>query len=339
VSGVLVRALAETVTRYEVEPAALVEGKSDLLATNGPLDVRVSLPLFGRMLKRAVDLTGEPAIGLLCGYESSDSAFDLLAPLVSHVATFRHAIEETSQFEALAFDGAHMHLSEAAGVARLRSEFPRSHDFTDRSVAEFLVGGLMRMLRGFGNVKRDLKAAYFEHERPFPGLTYTKVFHGRERFSQSFTGLDFDARLLDRPHLLANPELQRAVHLQAEQRLERLARPDFVDRLRAFLSSQPTPGLTEMDKVAQRFGISVRSLRRHLKIAGLSYRTLTQTMQVQRACMLLRNPNLTVKAVAHSLGYDDTGAFRRAFRRWTGMSAWEYRRSLPSFSVAEPATQ
>jgi AraC-like DNA-binding protein len=57
-------------------------------------------------------------------------------------------------------------------------------------------------------------------------------------------------------------------------------------------------------------------------------------MQQQRACSLLSNPGLMVKAVAGSLGYDDTSAFRRAFRRWTGQSVWQYRRSLPSFSSA-----
>jgi AraC-like DNA-binding protein len=335
VSGVLVRALAETVMRYEIEPAALVDGESDVLNARVPLDVRVPLQVFGRMLKRAADLTGEPCVGLLCGVDASDSAFDLFAPLVSHVATLRHAIQETSQFEALLFNGAHMYLTEAGDVARLRCEFPRSQDSTDRSIAEFMVGGLTRLLQRFGATRRDLHAAYFEHRRPIPAHAYAKIFRGGERFSEPFTGLEFSSRLLDRPHLHANPELQSAVHVQAEQRLERLARPDLVDRLRAYLVNHPTPGRTGLPKVAQEFGVSVRSLRRRLMETGNSYRALTQEMQRQRACMLLGNPTITVKAVAGSLGYDDTSAFRRAFRRWTGLSIWEYRRSLPSFSTAE----
>jgi AraC-like DNA-binding protein len=337
VSGVLVRALAETVLRYDVSPATLGEGAADTLAARAPLDVRVPLPVFGRMLRRAAELTGEPSIALICGLDASEAAFDLLAPLVSHVSCLRHAILEIGQFQALAFDGSRMYLTESLGVARLRCEFPRSDESTDRCVAEFQVGGLMRMLRGFGSTRRDLRAACFEHRRPIPGHAYTKIFHGRERFSQRLTGLEFASEVLDRPHLHANPELQSAVHLQAEQRLERLGHPAFIDRLKAYLVAQPKPHLAEMPEVAREFGMSVRSLRRRLVVAGLSYRSLTQQMREERARMLLRNPSLTVQGVAGALGYGDTGAFHRAFRRWTGMSAWEYRHSLPSFPVAETA--
>jgi len=335
VSGVLVRALAVTLMRYELEPAALGEGVSEVLASGVPLDVRVPLPIFGRVLERAASLTGEPCIGLLCGVEASESAFDLFAPLVAHVATLRHAIQEAHQFAALLFDGAHTYLTEAGDVARLRCEFPRFHDATDRSIAEFMVGGITRMLLHFGATRRDLRAVYFEHRRPIPGNAYGKIFRGAERFSQALTGLEFSSRLLDRPHLHANPELQSAVHVQAEQRLGRLTRPNFVDRLRAYLINHPNPGRTDLAEVAQEFGVSVRSLRRRLTEAGTSYRTLFQDTQRQRACMLLSNPGLTVKAVACSVGYDDTSAFRRAFRRWTGLSVWEYRRSLRSFLTAE----
>jgi AraC-like DNA-binding protein len=333
VSGILIRALADTVLRYDVEPSALVEGHCDVLAIRAPFEVRMPVTAFGRMLSRAAELTGESAIGLLCGLEASDSAFDLLAPLVAHVADMRHAIQETSQFEALAFEGSSLHLTEAADVARVRCEFPRAHDSTDRYIADFLVGGLMRMLRGFGNMRRDLIAACFEHRRPAHSQAYTRIFQGKERFSQEFTGLEFDSRLLDRPHLHANPALQSSVHLQAELLLERLARPDFIDRLRTYLLGHP--GLADMTDVARDFGMSVRSLRRRLDEAGLTYRSLIQEMQGKRACMLLRNPNLTIKDVADAVGYTDTGAFRRAFRRWTGLTALDYRRSMSVAPLAE----
>lgn len=327
--------MAETVMRYDVSPSALVEGERALLATGAPLDVRVPLPVFGRMLKRAGELTGEPSIGLFCGLDSSDSAFDLLAPLVSHVANFRHALHEIGQFQELVFDGSSMQLTESLGVARLRCEFPRLYDGTDHCIAEFMVGGLMRLLRGFGSARRDLRAAYFEHGRPSSTHAYAKIFQGRERFAQAFTGIEFAAEVLDRPHLLANPELQCAAHLQAEQRLSRLARPDILERIKAIMIRQPALCLTDMHDVAKELGMSVRSLRRRLTASGISYRSMSQDLLCERACMLLRNPSLTVQGVAGALGYEDTGAFHRAFKRWTGKTAWEYRHSLAIFPVAE----
>lgn len=39
----------------------------------------------------------------------------------------------------------------------------------------------------------------------------------------------------------------------------------------------------------------------------------------------LRESGLTVEAVAALLGYNDTAAFRKAFRRWHGLSPSEFR--------------
>jgi AraC-like DNA-binding protein len=118
------------------------------------------------------------------------------------------------------------------------------------------------------------------------------------------------------------------VHQQAEQRLERLARPaGLVDRLRAYLVNQPTARVPDMAIAARALGVSVRSLRRRLSEAGQSYRAMIGDMQRERACMLLRNPDFTLQAVADAVGFADTAAFHRAFRRWTGSSACEYRDS------------
>lgn len=325
VSGLLLRALADVAMRCGIAPAKLFNAQTLKLTTRDPFEVRVPLPAYRELLTRAIALTGDPALGLRCGLYASESAFDLLAPLVSHVPTLRHAIQETRQFQALAFEGAYVHLTEHTGVARLRCEFPRSQDATDRSVAEFLTAGFMRMLRGFGCTHEDFHAARFEHARPSYHHVYAEAFERKERFAQPFTGVEFSASLLDRPHLHANPRLQSLVHAQAEQHLGQLARPiDLIDRLRTYLRSQLAT-VPEMDVAARDLGVSARTLRRRLAEARQSYRALTQELQGERACRMLRNPDFTLQGVASALGFANTAAFHRAFRRWTGVTACEYR--------------
>ena len=117
---------------------------------------------------------------------------------------------------------------------------------------------------------------------------------------------------------------------QAEQRLERLARPNgVIDRLRMYLLAQPATRVPTMSAAARRLGVSVRTLRRRLGESGQSYRAVTQQMQGERACMLLRNPDLTLQSIASTLGFTDTTAFYRAFKRWTGRTASDYRETPP----------
>jgi AraC-like DNA-binding protein len=251
-----------------------------------------------------------------------------MAPLIAHVPTLRHALHETKQFQALAFEGAYLHLSEFYGTACARWEFPRAHDSTDRCLAEFLTAGLLRMLRGFGCMRDQLYAVRFEYRRPSCDAEYAKVFEGTERFSQDFTGLEFAASLLDRPHLLSNPGLQDMVHALAEQRLVRLSRTkSLVDRLRMYLLNLPAARVPDMRVAARDLRVSVRSLRRRLAEEGVSYRELTNELQRERACAMMRNPEFTLKAVADALGFADMAGFYRAFKRWTGVTAKGYRRS------------
>ena len=331
VSGMLLRAMADIATRYGIAPSTLFQSDATRFTTCAPVDVRVPLHVYRNLLTRAIALTGDPALGLRCGLHASEYAFDLLAPLVAHAPTLRHAIQETRQFQALAFEGGSLQLTEATGVARLRCVFPRSHEATDRSIAEFLTAGLMRMLRAFGCTRDDLYAASFEHKRPSYHHAYAEAFERKERFAETYTGLEFAAHLLDRAHLHASPALQTLVHAQAEQHLGRLSRPkDLIDRLRMYLLSLPAARVPDMAVVARELGVSVRTLRRRLAESGHSYRELTEEMRGERACTMLRNPDFTLQAVADALGFADTATFHRAFRRWTGVTACEYRQTCPS---------
>jgi hypothetical protein len=117
VSGVLLRALADVAMQYGTTPEALFQDGAKAFMTCDPVEVRVPLDEYRRLIERAISLTGEPAIGLRCGSCARESSFDLLAPLVAHVPTLRDAIRENRQFQGLFFGGVFLHLSEHTGVA------------------------------------------------------------------------------------------------------------------------------------------------------------------------------------------------------------------------------
>jgi AraC-like DNA-binding protein len=62
-----------------------------------------------------------------------------------------------------------------------------------------------------------------------------------------------------------------------------------------------------------------------LEEEGTSFRELTQAALHEAACSMLRNPAVTLQSVAHALGFSDSSAFHRAFRRWCALTPAEYR--------------
>jgi AraC-like DNA-binding protein len=80
--------------------------------------------------------------------------------------------------------------------------------------------------------------------------------------------------------------------------------------------------------VADAFGVTERTFRRHLKTAGLSYSELVDETRYRRSLVLLKDSNLSITELALSLGYRYPENFTRAFRKRVGVPPSEYRKMM-----------
>lgn len=324
VSTALVRSLVEAAATRGVSAEALLgEGVHALYVE--PAERFLPRSQFQMLIARALQLSGDPAFCLHFGFTASESSFGLMAPLVGHAPTLRRALELVIQFQPLLIEGLELRLSEQLGVARLRCEL-QGDGAADRGIVELTIAGLVRTLQAFGCKPNELRAVCFEHARPAHGQAYTRSFSGLERFSQAYSGVEFSARALERAHLHRHSELHLLLLAEAERSLQRQWRPtSWTERVRAHLNNRSVAELPSMSEVARELTLSVRSLRRYLEDEGTSYRALTQALLRESACSMLRNPAVTLHAIAHALGFSNPTAFHRAFRRWAKLTPAEYR--------------
>lgn len=77
-------------------------------------------------------------------------------------------------------------------------------------------------------------------------------------------------------------------------------------------------GPVSQAQIARDCGLSDRSLRRHLRDAGLTFRALAETARIDYAEWALSATDLPLAEIAFRAGYTDQSAFSRAFRRRTG---------------------
>jgi AraC-like DNA-binding protein len=83
----------------------------------------------------------------------------------------------------------------------------------------------------------------------------------------------------------------------------------------------------EVGAVASALAMSPRALQRALKEEGSTFQGILDEARRAVAERELRSPGATAAEVALLLGYSESSAFTRGFRRWTGMtpSAWASR--------------
>lgn len=77
------------------------------------------------------------------------------------------------------------------------------------------------------------------------------------------------------------------------------------------------------------FNYSERQLQRIIKAStGLSFSENILKLKMRQAARLLKNPELSINAVAEQLGYSDAGNFRYVFKKYYNISPSAYRKNL-----------
>jgi AraC-like DNA-binding protein len=338
VSGVMVRVLVDAVERAGVARDDLLQSANIDPARLVETSARFDLKEFATLQMRAMDLTRDEALGLHIIERFDDGAFDLISHLVVHAPTLREALALCLQFHPLVIDDALATLHETDSTAVLQCHLPRTFERADRMFAEFSIAGLTRMLRFFGGGGVTPQAVSFEHARPVHHREYTRLLGHAVTFEQPATALVFDRAVLNRPQLHQHPELYGLLRSQAQHAVDRVAAElGPAEKLRQYLLARPPARLPGLSTAARDLGVSARSLGRRLAEDGTTYRSVVQAILEDSARLLLRDPKQTIQQTARALGFDNVGAFHRAFKRWTGLTPTQYREARGG-STGRPET-
>ena len=82
------------------------------------------------------------------------------------------------------------------------------------------------------------------------------------------------------------------------------------------------------EKIASTLNMSLSTLRRRLLEENTSFQKIKDECRKNSAIKYMGSPQLSIQDVAELMGFDEPSAFFRCFKRWTGMTPGDYRRSL-----------
>jgi AraC-like DNA-binding protein len=106
-------------------------------------------------------------------------------------------------------------------------------------------------------------------------------------------------------------------------------------KVRSILLRLP-PESWSLDRVANAYYVHPRTLNRLLLAEDCSFREIVESVREQMATDLLLGGALSVTQVAQRVGYTATSSFARAYRRRTGVSPGEVRRSVRAHGELRP---
>ncbi|MFJ7789374.1 AraC family transcriptional regulator [Pseudomonas sp. NY15349] len=288
----------------------------------------LSLPLtnYCQVLEEAARQSHCDNFGLHYGLQFQPQALGLLG----YVGLLSNVLEDALRNFAAAFPY-HQHdtlvrLVDCGECYRFDYQVRHSAILVRRQDAELTMGMALNLIRHVLGKDWAPFAVSFEHARPQDWQVHQQAFGAPVYFGRGCNSMlvpkadlkdqlmpERDANLL----FLVQDVLQRlGAH---DQRRNLLDEADTQVRL-ALSCGEPC-----LERIAQALELSPAGLQRHLREAGLSFSQLVERVRRDLAVHYLRQPKRPVSDLAGLLGYSETSAFSRAFRRWFGVSPRQWR--------------
>ena len=318
----LLRPYLRVLRRYPGFPA-------ELLAPLDALDPdeRVPIAPMLELLRAAVDMTGDPDLGLKAAREIEPGDYGAIEYVVNSASSMHAAMQLTGRYLPLINDALHFSLrvENRKALIQLDSRMVLPRAAVDFQSAAFYITTLHHRA---DTIDPDYEA-WFTHPQPQSIAEYQRTFApGRVRFNAAFNGFVLDARLLEQPFASADPRLHDVLRKYADVLMADLPKAEsMTERVRSLITELLSSGEAGADRIARLLHMSRRTLARKLEHEGTSFKELLDDTRRRMALRYVGGHDLGLTEIAFLLGFSQAGPFHRAFRRWTGSTPLEYRRS------------
>jgi AraC-like DNA-binding protein len=256
-------------------------------------------------------------------------SFAMLCHAVLGCKTLSQALDRSLRFYALILDDISGSLERDATEAKIvlheKAEGAGQRVFAHElllmllyGVSCWLVGRRIPILR-----------TEFSYPEPAHSAEYRLMYCADLRFGRPNTLIAFEAGYLNLPLVQNERSLKEFLRTAPESILVKYKNGSSLTarvrrRLRQYLPGE----VPDVDGLAGELNLTPATMRRRLHEEGESYQSIKDQLRRDLAISYLSHSSRSVMDIALELGFSERSAFHRAFRKWTGASPGEFRRTL-----------
>lgn len=304
-----------------------LEGTSITADSLADPDARVRLSQELAFYRNVVRLSGDALIGLRIGAEYHLSDYGMYGYALMSAASFRQMLEIALGYVALTFTFFEYELIDNGADAVL--EITPLGEFGDCEMV--LADREMSASHAvFGEVmgrQLPLSRVCLTERSPTLAERYRDHYACDVIFGAERCHYVFPQTLLSATPPRNNPATVEFAARRCDLLVARLERTStFVEEVRQRMLDRPGR-IPDLEQLANELHLSTRSLRRYLANEGSSYRLIADEVRFELAKEYLEATALDMANIATLLGYSEAANFSHAFKRWSGMTPFAYRRN------------
>ncbi|MBX2947464.1 MAG: AraC family transcriptional regulator ligand-binding domain-containing protein [Cyclobacteriaceae bacterium] len=268
----------------------------------------------------ALEQTGDPLLGLHIGEEISPGILGMTGYLMQNCRSLREAMLAFCKFNNVFSTIFEYRVHDEKNLTRIHFQ---PHEFwikkypeSARQSVEISMSGLLRLFR----LLVDKKVVPAKAELVYPKRSieeYERILSCQIKFSSDKNALTFDENTVKLSVSRHDVSLFSFFNAALQQKLDEQTKlKGFAETLKTQILTKFKGQVPPIEIAASTLGLTTRSLQRKLKEENLNYRELGNHIKKELTGSILKNGNVKVKDIAVLLGYSDSSAFRKAFKKW-----------------------
>jgi AraC-like DNA-binding protein len=292
-------------------------------------DHRLPSAAATRLWAAAYETARDPDLALHAAAALPFGAYKVIDFLASNAPTVGGALRQVSKYFPLINSEVHLPISESSDGYRVALVSSKGPTNISRPYAEYSLAAVYLRTRQATSNDFSLSSICFEFPKPTHVAEHERAFQCPVYFSAARTEFTLTREVWDLPNANANPALFDVLEEHARDLLKKVpTEPAIVHEVRQAIGAQLRGGDPSLESVAKGLGRSPRTLQRHLKEWDVTYGALLDQERDVTARCYLGDRSLCIAEVAFLTGFSEQSSFNHAFKRWTGRTPTEYRRSL-----------
>lgn len=291
-------------------------------------NARISIERFADLQVSTMLAMGDEALGY-ASRRMPIGCWSMMCHAVIGCDTLGQALSRYCRFYQLFEFGLHPILEEDGDVARVKLEPVDSDLATGHYLRELTLFNIHRFSSWLVQEHLPIQLVELDYAPAAKPVDYRHMFLANPMaFDRPSTQMVLSRALLDKRvnqneaslrHLLRHPALIMLTQDYARNSWTNQVR----DIVRRDLGEIP-----ELNDVAATLEIHSQTLRRRLSAEGTTFKEIKNQVRRDTALHFLGKQGLSIEEIAHRAGFSESSAFIRAFKGWTGVTPYTYRKGL-----------
>lgn len=297
---------------------------------------RIPIEQTSQLWRLATAAARDPGFGIRVASHVRANTFHALGLSLAASPTLHDAFERLLRYFRIVSDAGELSLTIEGTSARFELMAPDGFGISHEAVDAFM-SCMVRMCRSLAS-PHPAEPVEVKLRRPRPSDTtaFERAFRCPIQYSSDRNELRFALADLDAPLRDGDAHLARHHDPILVKMLAEVEKDNLQHRVLGLLVELLPRGGATQERVAERLGLSLRTLQRRLQEQAMSYSDILDAARLTVARRLLSQEVYSLSEIAYLLGFSDLSGFSRFFKRATGEAPGAHRhRLMRGNSVAE----